>query len=623
MAKIINPYARPSKIYQPNFFNSFSSSVAPDKEYSLSEWAEAERVLPSGPWRNDKNPQLKEIMDCLSFSSPFKYVVFLASRQVGKTEAGLNFMGQVIDQRPGNFMVVQSTVETAENFGDLRVVPMFTETPCLRSKTPQANKSRDGSSSKRRKEFQGGHLLINGANSAAGLRSTPVPYLWCDEVSSYPFDVDNEGDPLKIVLETTNSFPFAKVFLSSTPKNKGTCRISDWYDKSDARVLLVPCPHCHTYQELKFENFKFKYDGAFGISEEPYFLCTECDQPIYEAQKQWMLDSHEWEATKPQKEKEKIAGFFMNAFYAPVGFASWYSIADDWLETRRKNDVSLLKSFINNKLAEVWDPAKNEDKTSPEELFQRREDYKAVPSNAGYILCAVDVQKDRLEYEVKAFAENDESYGLEYGKLEGDPSKNFVWQDLSDLLNRTFTHSSGIQLPIMATAIDTGGHHTQEVYGFVARHKHKNVYAFKGHNQYYAPIVPNNPTEIKSHKIKLYTIGVSLAKEQIFYRMTINEPGAGCFHFNYNYPLDYFEQVLAETLVEDYVRGKVVKRWEKRSQKARNEAFDLNVYLYTLLCIRKPDLAAFAERASKGKPVIGPMNGKPIRRRRVISSGLQ
>ncbi len=48
------------------------------------------------------------------------------------------------------------------------------------------------------KEFDGGALMLTGANSAAGLRSIPIRYLILDEIDGYPLSVDNEGDPVMI-----------------------------------------------------------------------------------------------------------------------------------------------------------------------------------------------------------------------------------------------------------------------------------------------------------------------------------------------------------------------------------------------------------------------------------------
>ena len=55
-------------------------------------------------------------------------------------------------------------------------------------------RSRDAGNTMLSKEFAGGILIMTGANSAVGLRSTPARYIFLDEVDAYPASVDEEGD---------------------------------------------------------------------------------------------------------------------------------------------------------------------------------------------------------------------------------------------------------------------------------------------------------------------------------------------------------------------------------------------------------------------------------------------
>ena len=70
---------------------------------------------------------------------------------------------------------------------------MITDTPCLNEKIAPA-RSRDSGNTLSSKEFPGGMMLITGANSATGLRSTPCRYISCDEVDAFPSDASSEGD---------------------------------------------------------------------------------------------------------------------------------------------------------------------------------------------------------------------------------------------------------------------------------------------------------------------------------------------------------------------------------------------------------------------------------------------
>ena len=77
--------------------------LCPPENITVSEWAENYRVLDSktsalpGPWRNDKTPYLKEIMDEL-INYDTERIIFVKPTQVGGTEALQNMLGYVIQQ---------------------------------------------------------------------------------------------------------------------------------------------------------------------------------------------------------------------------------------------------------------------------------------------------------------------------------------------------------------------------------------------------------------------------------------------------------------------------------------------------------------------------------------------
>ena len=64
-------------------------------------------------------------------------------------------------------------------------------------------------------------LVMTGANSAVGLRSMPVRYLFLDEVDAYPLDVDGEGDAIHLAEARTRTFARRKILLVSTPTISG------------------------------------------------------------------------------------------------------------------------------------------------------------------------------------------------------------------------------------------------------------------------------------------------------------------------------------------------------------------------------------------------------------------
>jgi phage terminase large subunit GpA-like protein len=231
-----------------DLLRQWSRGIRPDPNLTVSQWADQHRWLSSrasaepGRYRTARTPYMREIMDALSPVSPVQRVVFMKAAQVGATEAGNCFIGFVMHHAPGPMLAVQPTVELAKRNSRQRIDPLIEESPELRERVKPA-RSRDAGNTMLSKEFAGGILIMTGANSAVGLRSTPARYLFLDEVDAYPASADEEGDPVS--LAEARSLTFAhrrKALLVSTPTIRGLSRIEREFEASDQRRYHVACP---------------------------------------------------------------------------------------------------------------------------------------------------------------------------------------------------------------------------------------------------------------------------------------------------------------------------------------------------------------------------------------------
>jgi phage terminase large subunit GpA-like protein len=77
-------------------------------------------------------------------------------------------------------------------------------------------------------------------------------------------------------------------------------------------------------------------------------------------------------------------------------------------------------------------------------------------------------------------------------------------------------------------------------------------------------------------------VGVDHAKESIYDRLRIEDPGPGYCHFPLGRDLEYFEELTAEKKYTSYRHGFPRREWRK-DPGARNEALDCRVLAYAAL----------------------------------------
>ena len=582
---------------------AWRDGLTPDPLLSVSEWADQYRMLSGksasepGQWRTARTPYLKEIMDCLSPTSPVERVVFMKGAQVGGTECGNNWIGYVIHLAPGPMMAVAPTVEMAKRNSKQRIDPLIEESPTLSTLIAPA-RARDSGNTILGKEFRGGVLVMTGANSAVGLRSMPVRYLFLDEVDGYPVDVDGEGNAISLAEARTRTFARRKIFIVSTPTVSGASAIEREYEASDQRRFFVPCPHCNHLQWLRFEQLRWERSETGSRPETAAYVCESCATPIAEHHKTWMLGQGQWRSVLETADGElpvvrKTAGFHLSSLYSPIGWRSWADIALAWESaiSKETGSVAAIKTFKNTELGETW----VEEGEAPDwqRLLERREDYRmgTVPQGALLLTAGADVQKDRIEVSVWGFGRGKESWLVEHRVLMGDTARAEVWTALGSMLRESWTHASGVQMSLTRIALDTG-FATQEAYAFVRSMRDARLMAIKGVARGAALV--GSPTAVDANVngrklrrgMKLFTVVGGIAKLEFYNNLRkgadVEEDGVtlryppGFVHLP-KVDAEFVQQLCAEQLVSRRDRnGFQHREWQKMRE--RNEALDCYVY---------------------------------------------
>lgn len=572
------------------YLDVVESSYRPDPPLTVSQWADKNRVLSSvsssepGRWRTSRTPYLREIMDCLSAYSTVEEVAVMKGVQVGMSEAGFNFVGYAIHHNPGPMMYVMPTEAMIKKFSKTRIDPMIEASPALRERVKPA-RARDSDNTVLQKGFDGGVLILTGANSGAGLRGLPVGKLVLDEVDGYPISADDDGDPVTLATDRTSTFKGRrKIFKLSTPTLKETSRIGKAFREGDQRFYNVACEKCGTLQPITWDKIKWES----GRPETAAFVCSAhdpetgelCEYRHEEHRKGKLLAGGEWIPTATPS-RPKMRSYHLSALYSP--WYTWAECAFRFIGAR--DDPARLQPFVNNILGEEWEDLGG-DRVDGDSLLAKREPYEGVPARACLITMGVDVQPDRLEAETVAWGRDEESWSVDYQIFPGDPNDLEVWDALDDYISKRWDHP-GFEtgMPVTAVAIDTGGANTQAAYRFIRPREGRRIWGIKGYAGKRA-VWPKKPSRNNKGRINLYPIGVDSAKEVVMARLAKVGPdvsGAGACHFSTDvWDKDAFDQLTVERKVTRYSKGFPIVEWWKPDD-ARNERLDCRVYAYSVL----------------------------------------
>jgi phage terminase large subunit GpA-like protein len=504
--------------------------------------------------------------------------LFLAGREMIPThnsEILTNVMAYSMVEAPAPIMCCFPSDVSLTKFNNQKLKPLIEGTPLVKDILTSIA-SRESSNTNTFKDFAGGQLYLEHAGSPSRLKSTSVKILLVDELDTFSSNLDGTDDPVDMLLGRTSAFPATyKILYASTPQIKGTSRTEELYEKSDQRKFYIACPHCSHEQPLVWRNLKWEKEG-----KNVRYVCRECEGEIYEHQKTALISKGRWVAENPES---KMRGYHLNCLYYPIGLGvRWEKLALTWLECQ--NNSSRLKTFINDRLAEAFeDPLMKTIKLNI--IAERAENYplRVAPYGVGAITCGVDTQDNRLAVQIVGWGKGMTSWIIDYVELLGDPAQDEVWQQLTKLLNTPIECENGKKLPIIATAIDAGGHRTEAVKDYVRQRLIKRPMVIFGATSTTAPVLSkpkaadvNWRGQMSRAGVHIQHVGTIAIKHKIFSKLSADadkETDSRSLHFSEELSREFFSGFVSETF-----DPKTNRFINKRG--ARNEPLDTYVYAF-------------------------------------------
>lgn len=589
-----------------------AQNLVPPPDILPSVWAERNVVIPignakPGPIRFDNAPLQRGILDAIKEPGMRRMDLMLAA-QTGKTTVQQCITGYFIDHEPRSQIMAQPSEGDMLTFQETKLKPMLEANPRIANKMAKP-RGRQGVNNSRMISYPGGWLMFSWAGSPKTARGRSAPVTQADEVDGY--DATPEGDFLELLAQRSATFDDDRLDIrSSTPVDMETSRIWKGFLMGDRRRWHVSCPDCRELQYFRWEQVWWDGRKSKDIktadedldqehqTDTARYVCEHCGSMWTDGQRIAAIRNAEaegggWIAERPFKGH--------GSWHAPEMASTFRRLRDIVQSYLDKLALGDLQSFVNVSLGMPYAAG---EKADPDGLMARREEYPAqVPMGGLWLSCGVDMQIDRLEFEVVAWGQGEESWSVDTGIIWGDPLLDDVWNDLEDLLQTAYRHETGVLLPISAAMVDTGGTSgmTAAAYAWLQGKTGRRIFGGKGIAGWGRPVAVK-PTRKQTGKnaskfADLVQIGVDEAKLVIQRRLAQAKPGPGYCHFPLHdeYSADYFKQLTAERLVTRYVKGAAVREWHK-NDRDRNERLDCRVYAYAALKLMQPSFKRLAER---------------------------
>lgn len=548
----------------------------------------------------------RAIMACIS-SDDIAEVDWQKSARVGYTKIILAAIGYFAEHKRRNQVLWQPTDDDAEDFVKSELEPMIRDVEAMQAVFP-TYLARHKDNTLQQKKFIGSTLRVKGGKAAKNYRRISADVGYMDELDAFDNDVEKEGDPPTLARKRLEGATFPKFVCGTTPKQKGFSLIEERVALADERFTYqVPCAHCGKHHGLSWggkdqpHGFKFLPGDPASVRH----MCPHCHVLITQAEFLAIAETGVYvndsgtlhldvngKFTTPEgvpvSAPAHIA-FHVWTAYSPV--VAWSAIVTDFLAAFEKvtqGDDTKMKAWVNTTLGEGWEG--EIERTEADELKLRAEPFplKVMPRGCLLALCAFDVQDNRLEVGTWGYGRGGEMWTLDHQVFFGNPALPEVWAEAEEFLRtQEYAHACGLPQRIFATAIDSGGHHTDAVYAFAHKLKALRVHAIKGASSRERSIENGNSRvsyrwngKVEKNGPVLWMVGTNLAKDRFQSRLSVTTPGPGYVHFSKDLSDEWFKQIAGEHRALRRTQNGTETRWAP--QRKRLEARDILAYVIWL-----------------------------------------
>lgn len=453
------------------------ASVAPRRLVPSWEWVCREGRTPDAqPFDGERMPWAKGV--CEAWDDPnVREIVLMWGTRLGKTMIALQLMAKVAatNPMPGLFATAdEKLAKRTTRHKIYKVLSAIRET--RRQLLPEHLRSVGEI------RLAESTWAVAWAGSESLLADIGVMYGWANEFTKWKNrktmeGVYAKGDVTTRFFERFKEYWHArKIIAESSPGLKGLCNIERKYLESNQCRYHVPCPHCRKFQVLKLGNgegggitFDKLPDGRLDADlaqRTARYICEHCGKAIHDEHRPRMMRGGIWAPRgctvdkggklcgKPERTCDVWGGQLSSLYSLQL---RWGDIARKFVEVRSK--PSLLQVFVNDWLAETWEPHRV--KSEPEDIAERLKTEEAVgtmPAWSTWLFAAVDVQAEYFKWAKVAAGPGERTAVVDSAECD-------TWDEVyTQCINNPTPHADGGSPLLPCLTLIDSAHRTQEVY---------------------------------------------------------------------------------------------------------------------------------------------------------------
>ena len=395
---------------------------------------------------------LREIIDSVDDPSCTE-IAFLAGTQCGKSESIRAIVTSQGDVDRAPMMLAGPDQVYAREQRDY-VYQICESSPALADRVPEGHARND-----RGIDLAGAYCYLAWSGSTQRLSGRSCKVVLCSEA-------DRWKHSLNLARQRTKAFWRSCVVFEGTPVGSSPA-LHDLYEASDRRTFRVPCPHCGTYQELRFfphkDGVHAGRGGVVGLTDdhgrylspraarEAARYCCINGCLIENAHKGEMIRRGVWcpegcqvvdgQVVGEPKHDTRRRGYRLNSLYSPT--ISFGDAAEEWLQCRDSQEGK--QSFFNDWLALKSDAYRKRKKWQTLGAQLQHSHHRGmVPALAIFLTCGVDVQEVETIWSVRAWGDGGTSWLVDWGRFfaqtgpDGEPIPNSHLKPLVEIFQRAF-----------------------------------------------------------------------------------------------------------------------------------------------------------------------------------------